>query len=76
VLVVVVCFAIGLVYEYEIEQFYFRYLTVWMVTVLLILVHELGHALTSRLVDAKVHGIYVSWMSGRCYTDGSNSRLA
>ena len=75
-LVVVVCFAIGLVYEYEIEQFYFRYLTVWMVTVLLILVHELGHALTSRLVDAKVHGIYVRWMSGLCYTDGFNSRLA
>lgn len=75
VLVVVVCFPIGLVYAYELERSVFLILTLCMVTVVLILIHELGHALTSRLVGAKVHGIYVSCMSGRCYTDGTNSRL-
>ena len=75
VLVVVVCFPIGLVYAYELERSVFMFLTLCMVTVALILIHELGHALTPRLVGAKVHGIYVSCMSGRCYTDGTNSRL-
>lgn len=75
VLVVVVCFPIGLVYAYELDRSVFSILNICTTFALLVLVHELGHVLTSRLVGAKVHGIYVSCMSGRCYTDGTNSRL-
>jgi len=74
VIVVVVCFVIGVMYD--IERFYFSYLSIfYMVNVLLTLVHELGHSLTCKIVGAKVYGVFVSYSGGRCYTDGSNSHL-
>ena len=74
VLVVVVCFVIGVMYD--IERFYFSYFSVfYMVNVLLTLVHELGHSLTCKIVGGKVYGVFVSYSSGRCFTDGSNSHL-
>ena len=74
VLVVAVCFVIGVMYD--IERFYFSYLSIfYMVNVLLTLVHELGHSLTCKIVGAKVYGVFVSYIGGRCYTDGSNSHL-
>ena len=74
VIVVVVCFVIGVMYD--IERFYFSYLSIfYMVNVLLTLVHELGHSLTCKIVGAKVYGVFVSHVGGRCFTDGSNSHL-
>ena len=71
VIVVVVCFVIGVMYD--IERFYFSYFSIcFMVNVLLTLVHELGHSLTCRIVGAKVHGVFVSYRGGLCFNDGSN----
>lgn len=74
VLVVVVCFVVGVMYD--IERFYFSYFSIcFMVNVLLTLVHELGHSLTCKIVGAKVHGVFVCYRGGLCFTDGSNSHL-
>jgi len=74
VIVVVVCFVIGVMYD--IERFYFSYLSIfYMVNVLLTLVHERGHSLTCKIVGANVYGVFVSHVGGRCFIDGTDCRL-
>ena len=75
VFVVVVCFVLGLTHD-DIESSTFTLVSIaCMVSVLIILAHELGHALTCRLVGAKVYGVFVSYSGGVCYTDGTDNRL-
>ena len=75
VIYVVAFFAIGVTND-RIESSVFSLFSIaYMVHVLLIVVHELGHALTCKIVGAKVYGIFVSCEGGICYTDGSDNRL-
>ena len=73
VLFIFVCFAASAIYE--IERYYLDWLSIFCIAnVLLILVHELGHALACRIVGAKVYGVWISYKSGRCHTDFSSNR--
>ena len=75
VIYVVAFFAIG-VTDDRIESSLFSLFSIaYMVHVLLIVVHELGHTLACKIVGAKVYGIFVSCEGGICYTDGSDNRL-
>ncbi len=75
VFVVVVCFVISLTND-DIQWSPFSLVSMaCMVSVLMILAHELGHALTCRLVGAKVHGVFVSYLGGVCFSEGTDNRL-
>ena len=75
VFVVIVCFVIGLTHDYMEWSHFSLFSIACMVSVLQVLAHELGHALTCRLVGAKVYGVFVSYLDGVCYTDGTDNRL-
>ena len=75
VFVVVVCFVIGLTHDYMEWSHFSLFSIACMVSVLLLLAHELGHALACRLVGAKVYGVFVSYSGGVCYTEGTDNRL-
>ena len=75
VLAVVVCFLIGITHDYMEWSHFSLFSIACMVSVLLLLAHELGHALACRLVDVKVYGVFVSYSGGVCYTEGTDNRL-
>ena len=75
VLAVVVCFLIGITHDYMEWSHFSLFSIACMVSVLLLLAHELGHALACRLVNVKVYGVFVSYSGGVCYTEGTDNRL-